>query len=136
MHRWLVRAAWFSGLLIGIPLAALLLLYALSDTSVGRNTIEKLVGLGSGGQVAITGLAGKFPHSLRAARIEVSDAKGRWLTLDDVALEWSPFRLIRKDARIASLRIAHAFVVRLPESSSEKSNSKFQVELAALSIGR
>ena len=34
-------------------------------------------------------LAGRFPDALRLGHLEVRDAKGAWLVLDGVVLDWS-----------------------------------------------
>src|SRR5262249_15166718 len=76
MKRWLVLGAWVLGVSIGAPLAALLLLYAFSDTWAGRRLIEDAVVLGSGGRVEIRGLAGEFPRKPTIDHVEIADKEG------------------------------------------------------------
>ncbi len=85
MSIWLKRLAWTAGVLIGLPVVLALWLYEVSDTAFGRHALEHLIRLGSGGEVQIQGLTGSFPEHLRMAHIDVRDADGTWLKLNDVA---------------------------------------------------
>ena len=49
-----------------------------------RNTVTRLIEWASGGQVKLVGLEGWIPGSPRAARVEVHDAQGPWLVLEEV----------------------------------------------------
>ncbi|MBV9330920.1 MAG: hypothetical protein JOZ55_05140, partial [Alphaproteobacteria bacterium] len=136
MRRWLVWGAWISGVVVGAPLAALALVYALSDTAIGERTIAGAIGLLSAGEVRITGLAGEFPRHLRIAHLEVADEKGVWLTIDNLALDWSPFRLFRNRADIASAAADRLAVLRLPVTKKTSAQSTFRTDIARLSIAR
>jgi translocation and assembly module TamB len=104
-------------LIVLLPLALL----ALANTGPGRRLIEVETRSLTGGMVKLQGLAGRFPDSLRVARIEISDARGAWLTLDDVGLDWSPTALLRGTAEIDTLRAARITVPRLAVSSGRSS---------------
>ena len=49
-----------------------------------RNTVTRLVEWATGGQVRLVGLEGWIPGAPRAARVEVHDAQGPWLVLEEV----------------------------------------------------
>ncbi len=134
MRRWLVWAAWTSGILVSAPIAAVLLLYTLSDTWAGRGLIEGAVGLFSGGRVEIRGLSGEFPRKPTADRVSVSDEHGVWLTLDHVALDWSPFRLLNNRADVASVTVDHLSLLRMPAARKTNEKSTFRVDVASLSV--
>src|SRR5258708_6753376 len=136
MRRWILRAAWTVGVLLGVPLAAVLWLYEISDTATGRHAIERLVAFGSGGEVAIHGLGGEIPYHPRAAHIEISDQQGKWLTLDDVAIDWLPSALIHNEAQVASLIVGHASIARMPVSSNPKAKSTFRSNVGQFLIRR
>lgn len=136
MRRWLAWGAWASGLLIGAPLVALLLLYTFSDTWAGRRLIEDTIGVASGGMVEIRGLAGEFPSKPVIDHVVVSDEHGAWLTLDHVALDWSPFRLLRNRADIASAAAGHLALLRMPVTKKTNEKSTFRVDIGSLTIAR
>lgn len=88
------------------------------NTDPGRRLAERAIAWASSGQVTITGLAGSFPTALRAARIEVADAGGVWLTVEDAALNTEPERLLAGEARIDDLTAARLTIARLPIASA------------------
>ncbi len=135
--RRLFWGAWIVGVLIGAPVLALVLTYALSDTWVGRRTIESAAGLFSGGQVEIDGLGGTFPDVLTADHVAVRDDAGNvWLKLDGVVLDWSAWSVVHNRAEIHSVTAAHAVVLRLPVSKASTSTSAFRVDVGALAVAR
>jgi translocation and assembly module TamB len=111
-------AAWVAGVLIGLPLLGLVLISTFANTGAGRAAIETLAAKFSGGDIVLQGLSGRFPDALRLAHGEIRDKDGTWLTLDDVALDWSPSRLLAGVAAIDTLSAAHIDVARLPVSES------------------
>src|ERR1051326_3366446 len=136
MRIWLVRAAWTIGVLIGLPIAIALWLYEISDTSFGRHALERLIKFGSGGEVAIQGLAGTFPSHLRMAHIDVSDTQGVWLRADDVTLNWTPAQLLHNEARVAVLNARRADMLRMPISNQPTTKSTFRSNVRQFSISR
>jgi translocation and assembly module TamB len=123
-------------MLIGAPVVALLLLYTFSDTWAGRRLIEDAIGVFSGGKVEIRGLAGEFPRKPTADHVDVSDERGVWLTLDHVALNWSPFRLLGNRADIASFTADHLALLRMPVTKKTNEKSTFRVDVASMSVAR
>ena len=56
-----------------------------------------------------------------ATRVEVRDATGVWLTIENLKLEWQPLSLLSDSLQIDGLTIERVLVARLPEDSeSEK----------------
>ena len=113
-------------MVIGLPLLGLLFIWIFANTGTGRATIETLAAKLSGGTVQLQGLGGSFPGALRLAHAEIRDKDGAWLTIDDVALDWSPLALLGGEAKIDRLTAAHVAVARAPvsdTSSSSKSKS-------------
>jgi translocation and assembly module TamB len=105
---------WVAAALIAVPLLLAVLVLVLLNTGFGRGQVERLVGQLTAGQVTIAGLSGRFPDALRLAHAEIRDAKGPWLTLDGIALDWSPTRLLRREAQVDLLVAQHIGVLRLP----------------------
>ena len=116
MRRALKALAWVFGALVALPIVVIGLVFLLLNVDPGRRLVERLAGQLTGGQVQISGLAGRFPDALRLAHAEVRDADGAWLLADDVALNWSPTRLLSREARVDALSAARIQVPRLPHS--------------------
>ena len=137
---------WVLAVLLGLPLLLVLLVFGLLNTGFGRGQVERLTGQLTGGQVAIAGLGGRFPDALRLAHAEVRDAKGAWLILDGVTLDWSPTRLLGGEAKVDLLQAERLQVLRLsvavpapnpPEpASSTPFNLPVRVSVAALHVAR
>ena len=113
---------WVLGVLILVPVFAVLAAILLLNLDPGRRLVERLAGQLTGGQVEIAGLSGRFPDALRLAHAEVHDSQGAWLVLDDVALNWSPLALLHKEAQVDLLTAARVQVPRLPVSQPAPAN--------------
>ncbi len=103
-----------------------------------RNTMTRLIEWASGGQVRLLGLEGWLPGSPRAERIEVHDARGAWLVLEDVTAQWSSLALLRGRAQVQSLQAARAVVHRQPagDGGAGGGGLPMQISVDALRIGR
>jgi len=144
----LKRAAkWALGIVLVVllaPLALVGLLLGALNVAPGQRLLERQVASLSGGTVLLSGVSGAFPSAPRIGRIEVRDAHGTWLVIEDAALDWSPLRLLGRDAAVQRLAAARVTVARLPVSNSTAStpsgNSTFQlpvrVDVDALHVGR
>ena len=102
--------------LIGVPLLLAVLLLAGANTGPGRLGIAWLAGPLTGGRVRLLGLTGRFPDALRARQVTVADADGVYLTLDGIALDWSPSRLLHGLAVIDRFAVQRAGLARLPRT--------------------
>jgi translocation and assembly module TamB len=135
LARW---TGWTVGGL-GLLLTALLaVMVGGSATDAGRATIERLVPSLTGGTVRIAGLSGWLFGASRIARIEVSDPRGTWLTIDDLALSWSPVRLLSGEVHVERVAADHVMVARppVPTGSGGSIGLPVRVDLAALHVGR
>jgi translocation and assembly module TamB len=102
-----------------VALVAIVLIAA--NVKPGQDLIAREAGPLSGGLVALDGISGRFPDALRIRRIEVRDAQGVWLTVNDAVLDWSPSRLIGRVASIQTLTTSKIELPRLPASSGAPS---------------
>lgn len=136
---------WIAGIvlvLLAIPVLAIIVVAIVANMDFGRRLIERQVASLSGGMVHIDGLAGRFPDELRAARIQVSDAKGPYVTISNLVLDWSPLQLVHRTAQIDLLQADQLDLSRLPESqtksksSSGSTNLPVRVDLRKLHIGK
>ena len=134
--KWL---GWMLAVVIGVPVGLLVLVIVGANIAPGRNLLVKLVPSLTSGQVAIAGLGGRFPDALRVATVELRDTKGAYLTLHDVALDWSPSRLAERVLDIERLTAASGSVARQPEPSSSNSGSSglpVRLVVHQLQVGR
>jgi len=118
MRRARRAALWVLGLLLLLPVVVIAGVLLALNIGPGRLAAERLVASLSGGAVVLEGLSGRFPDALRLHHLEVRDAAGAWLLADDVALDWSPTRLLQRTALIERLEAARVQVPRLPASSA------------------
>lgn len=109
---------WLAAVLILVPVFAVLAAILLLNIDPGRRLAERLAGQLTAGQVEISGLSGRFPDALRLAHAELRDNKGAWLTIDDVALDWSPLALLHREAQVDLLQAGLIRLPRLPQPST------------------
>lgn len=117
-RRALKITAWTLG---GVAAAVLLVLGAvllIGNTDAGRRTIESWTGKLTSGHVRLSGLAGSFPAHLRLQRLELSDARGVWLSIDHISLDWSPLAGLAGRLQIDALHADRLDMERLPQSTS------------------
>ncbi|MDJ0388160.1 translocation/assembly module TamB domain-containing protein [Roseomonas sp. E05] len=60
------------------------------------------------------------PGAISFSRLTMADAKGPWLELDDVRLNFGLFALLKRDLRISELTAARMALLRLPEAGAEQ----------------
>ena len=134
--RWTVM---FFAWLIGLPLLAATLGLFAANTQLGREWIEQTVSALTAGDITLTGFDGHFPDAMRLRRLELRDGEGVWLAMDELALDWSPMRLLAGTAKIDRLEAEHITLNRLPPSSTEEESSStlpVGVNLRRLHVGR
>lgn len=125
--RWLLLIL---GVLIGLPVLAVIAVLIAANTGPGQAFIASHVGALTGGLVTVSGLSGTVPQSLRIRRIRIADTRGVWLTVEDAALNWSPLDLLGGRAHVNSLTAARVAVARLPVSQpAARPSPPFQLPL-------
>lgn len=137
---------WIGGIvlvLLAIPVLALVAIVVAANMDVGRRFIERETASLTGGMVHIEGLSGRFPDALRVAQIQVSDAKGPYVKIAGLVLNWSPLQLIRRTAQIDLLQADQLDLSRLPETEAKPKSSNgtsfnlpVRVDLRRLHVGR
>ena len=121
MRRAVRLSLWALTAIVVLPLALAVLVVVIANTDTGRRTIERIVAQASGGRVVLAGLAGHFPDRVRVARVEMRDRDGTWGVATDLALDWSPSRLLRGEAHMVRLELARLELERLPVADEEPS---------------
>ncbi len=119
-RRLLRGLAWTLAVLLAIPVLVVATILVAANTNPGRRLIEREANALTGGTVVLQGLGGRFPDRLRLAHAELRDADGVWVSLDRLALDWSPLRLVSRDAWIDRLDVDALRVDRLPAPSPAK----------------
>ena len=116
MRRALRVLLWLLGTLVALPVIAVAVLLIGLNIGPGRVAAELAIRRVTGGAVVLEGIYGSFPDALRLHHLEIRDAQGAWLLADDIALDWSPTRLLGRTAQIERLQAARLQVPRLPAS--------------------
>lgn len=117
---------WLFGivlLLLALPIVLMAIVLAVANVDPGRRLIENQTASLTGGMVRLQGLSGRFPDALRVDQIQVSDAKGPYVTIHGLVLDWSPLKLLGKTAQIDRLRAEQLDFTRLPQSESKTTTS-------------
>ncbi|HET6308377.1 MAG TPA: translocation/assembly module TamB domain-containing protein [Rhodopila sp.] len=109
--------------LLAVPVLAVAVVLVAANIDPGRRLIERETASLTGGMVRIDGLAGRFPDALKVARIRVADAKGPYVTVSNVVLDWSPLRLLQRTALIDLLQADRLDLARLPQSESTETST-------------
>ena len=131
MRRAARISLWALAAIAAVPLIVGALLIGIGNTDAGRRIFEGAVAKASGGQVLLEGLAGRFPDRLHVGRIELRDREGAWAVANDLALNWSPSRLLRLQAHVAHIELARLALHRLPlaEDQAQASERKGSARL-------
>jgi len=100
--------------LLLLPLLALALLLSAANTDPGRRVIAWGLAELSGGQVILSGLSGTLPTAPRIARLELRDAAGAWLVVEEAVLDLELLPLLRGTIAIAALTARSVVLHRVP----------------------
>lgn len=125
-------------LVVLVPLLALGLLGAL-QTQAGRDAVVAIVnGLADGadGGVRLAGLRVGWGLNASVERIEVLDAQGPYLAVEQARLAWHPLALLSGRVDVETLDVARVSLDRLPVPSQTEAQSGGQVPLLPFRLGR
>lgn len=117
MRRWLRRGA--VGILALLAVLGMGLAYL--QTGHGRSLlIDQIVVAAASGpnELRIAEVNGFVPFDVEITGIALTDAEGVWLTVDRVALAWSPSALLWGRAKIDHVTIGKVNVARLPQADA------------------
>jgi len=133
---------WALAGVLGLFVLVVAAILIIPNTGPGARLIERETASLTGGTVRLQGFGGRFPDAPRIAHVELRDPNGAWLTIDDLALDWSPLKLLGGTAQIDRLTAADVAIPRLAESqpSTAPASGPFQlpvhVIISALRIAR
>ncbi len=94
---------------------------ALADTEEDKGRLARFLEdslSGAGRSVTIDGFTGALSSQASVAKLSIADAKGTWLTLDKVALDWNRAALLKGRLEVNSLTAKTITLTRLPENES------------------
>ena len=116
VNRWLL---WSLGGLSAFLLFASTILMLAANNQSGRIWIERAVSKVSNERVVLSGLDGNFPRQFAVKHIELRDSSGAWLTMDELAINWLPMKLLAGEVEINQLQARYIEVARLPVLTDE-----------------
>jgi translocation and assembly module TamB len=125
------------GFVVVALLGALALLFGLLQTPPGKRLLADAI---SGKALRVAGIGGFIPTDLHVATIELLDAQGAWLRIEDAVLRWSFTSLFDGRVRVEVLSAALVDVQRTPvtEQTTASPGGGFSlplgVDLQSLSI--
>lgn len=121
-----VSAVLLRGLAVAlsVPTLAIALLLLLADTPFGREQLIRITTGLSDGAVKVSGLNGRFPDALRIERIELRNAGEVWLTITQLALDWSPLSLLTGAIDIERLAAQRIDWLDLPPTAYDRERRK------------
>src|SRR5579859_3752645 len=106
MRRSLKITLWSLASLASVLVLAVAVVLVAGNTDAGRQAIVKLTSRLTDGLVRLQGLNGNFPSHLTLEHLELTDARGVWLTADHVTLDWAPLRYFSKGLAIDNVQAA------------------------------
>ena len=109
---------------LGVAVVLVVVVMVGANTGPGRRLIESVVARATGGNVRLTGLAGRFPDALRVQRIALRDTQGGWLTVNDLTFDWSPLHLLEGELLVSRLSAARIALPRLPAPTAPAAPTK------------
>lgn len=117
---------WLAMIMAGF-LLLLGLLFGLAQTGMGKQHVAKLLAaslsMGDDIKAEVGRLTGLIPFSLQANRVTLADGEGEWLSIQRIALRWSPWALLGGRLRINDLSAADVQLSRLPAESKDEEES-------------
>jgi len=117
---------------IGLSLAGLALLLALalaggyaflqseSGRSLAARQLERTISTPGEFEVRIAGLSGRLPFAASVENVKIEDARGAWLTIENLRYEVDPGALFDATLRIRVIEAGLVRLDRLPETPSEE----------------
>src|SRR4029077_20772198 len=124
MRRAWRICAWVLGPVLALTLSLLAVVLIAGNTAGGRGVIERSIARFSDGHVRLAGLTGTFPAAIDLVHLQLSDARGVWLSADHISLRWSPLALVARHLKVEHLQIARLAIERRPVSrASQKSGT-------------
>jgi translocation and assembly module TamB len=131
--RWTLRLL---GAFVVLAVVAAGALLAALNSGPGQREIERLANRMTYGTVQLSAISGSFPSAPHIGRIALADQDGVWLVVDNLALDWSPWRLLGGTALIRDLSADRIVWQRMPAAGSSQSSGGSTSLPAAIQLDR
>lgn len=100
--------------------AAFVLVFALAQTNVGKNTLARLAATtlsrAGAGEVELGRLSGWIPFNFQLQSFSIGDNHGPWLNVDEIRIRWSPLALLGGRFSFQELTARSIELLRMPEN--------------------
>src|SRR5215469_1669954 len=136
MRRALRVGAWTLGVVLTLVIALIAAVLIAGNTAGGRALIERTATRLSDGRLRLSGLSGSFPAAIDLAQLQLSDARGVWLTAERVSLRWSPLALLARHLKVQRLQLARLDIERRPLSQPSQGGGGGGTHLSASDVGQ
>ncbi len=121
MRRLLKILLWTVLAVLGLVVAMVAALFIGLNTGAGRNFAVAQINHFLANTVQVAGLGGHFPEDIKIAHFKVLDAKGAYVTGDNLELRWLPQALLSRTVHVTALTATDLTVIRAPAPSQSKS---------------
>lgn len=123
MRRAGIITLWvLSGILVVFALVAFAAFYTPPGRTAIKTVVETQIGNATNSTARIGRLGGALPGEIRLEDIELTDADGAWLTVDEFALRWRPLALLRSHFVIDEATITGGYLRRGPPEGDESND--------------
>lgn len=128
-----IAALVLASLVLFVLLAGVGVRYG-AETGPGRALIERMaegLKIGPVGRLHIEGLKGDIFHAFGVRKLEIVDAKGAWIEVDDLAMSWDPGELLARRVHAGRIgaRLVRVYRQPLVEKQPPQPPSKPPVSL-------
>jgi len=139
MRRAVRITAWSVGAVLLLVAALVGTVLIVGNTARGRSLLEQTTARLTDGHVRLASLAGSLPAAVELGQLQLSDARGVWLTAQRISLRWSPSALLTRHVRIESLSVGRLDIERRPATRPAQPSSTGvslpRIDVQRLSIG-
>jgi translocation and assembly module TamB len=123
MRRAARITAWSIGAVLLLVAALVGTVLIAGNTARGRSLLEQATARLTDGHVRLAGLAGSLPADVELGQLQLSDARGVWLTAQRISLRWSPSALLTRHVKVESLSVVRLDIERRPASQPARPGS-------------
>ena len=119
----LLKTTKTAAILAGALLTAFVLVFALIQTDLGKNTLAGLASTAlskdEARKVEFGRLSGWIPFNFQLQELYISDEQGPWLNLDELTVRWSPLALLGGRFSFEELAARSVELLRMPQDKGE-----------------
>lgn len=132
--RWLRRLLL---ILLLIPLLGIGLVLLWLQTDMGHRQVSELLTWATrdtSSRIEIGEIDGTLPVDITLRNLRIADSQGDWFHADSIHLAWSPWALLRRQAKIEVIEANTLTLLRTPVSNAPQSSSTQPLSLPHLPV--